>query len=288
MLLQISTNNPATNLLNSVGSRMDKVKDQLVDLAVKHGLQVLVALIIIVVGFFVARSVGRLVQGWLDKQQMEPPVKTLLVRTVRLVIMIGVLVVALDNAGFPVTTVIAGIGVAGVGVGLALQGVLGNLVAGLTIIFTKPFRVGEYVELAGVYGQVRTIELFSTVLTHPDMSTVVIPNRKIIGEILHNYGKIRQLDMSVGVSYGSNMVEVLTVLREIVASNQRVLKSPAPAVGISTLSDCSINIAVKPWAAVGDYGPAQAEIYEAILSQFRARKIEIPFPQREVRLLEKS
>lgn len=276
-----------TNAVAAVGDKLDYFKTKLVDLGTTYGMRVLIAAGILVVGFIVTRWVGRTVQRSLDAHQMEPPVKTLIVRVVRLLIMVGFLLVALDQAGLPVTTAIAGIGVAGVGIGLALQGVLGNLVAGLTIIFTKPFRVGEYVEIAGAYGQIRNIELFSTFLTHADMSIVMIPNRKIIGEILHNYGKIRQIDLSVGVAYGSNMTEVLPLLRQIVESNPRVLKTPAPAVGITALSDCSINIAVKPWTAVPDCGPASAEIYEAIIEQFRARKIEIPFPQREVRMLDK-
>jgi small conductance mechanosensitive channel len=170
---------------------------------------------------------------------------------------------------------LAGIGVAGVGIGLALQGVLGNLVAGLTIIFTKPFRVGEYIEIVGVSGQVKHIELFSTMLLHSDMSHVMVPNRKLVGEVLHNYGHIRQLDLGVGV-------------RKILAANTRVLKDPVPFVGISALGDFSIQITIKPWTKVADYNPAQVEIYEAILNEFRAHKIEIPFPQREVRLLNKN
>jgi len=300
MLLQISaantaTNAPAntssnvvTNTVTAVSDKLEYFKTKLIDLGTTYGMKVLVAIGILVVGFLVTRAVGRTVQRWLDGQQMEPPIKTLLVRVVRLLIMVAFIVVALDQAGFPVTTVIAGIGVAGVGVSLALQGVLGNLVAGLTIIFTKPFRVGEYVEIAGVYGQVRNIELFSTFLTHADMSIVMIPNRKIIGEILHNYGKIRQLDLSVGVAYGSNMAEVLPLVRQILAANPRVLKTPEPGVGISALGDCTINLAVKPWTAVPDCGPASAEIYAAIIEQFRAHKIEIPFPQREIRMLDKS
>ena len=211
--------------------------------------------------------------------------RTLLVRIVRLLIFALALVVALGTAGMDVTALIAGVSIAGVGVGLALQGVLGNLVAGLTIIFTKPFRVGEYVEVAGVSGQVEHIELFSTMLLHADMSHVMIPNRKLVGEIMHNYGHIRQLDLGVGVGYATEMEGVLKIVREILAANPRVLKDPAPFVGISALGDFSIQITVKPWVKVADYNPAQIEIYEAILDKFRANKIEIPFPQREVRLL---
>jgi small conductance mechanosensitive channel len=175
--------------------------------------------------------------------------------------------------------------VAGVGIGLAMQGVLGNLVAGLVIIFTKPFRVGEYVEIAGCYGQVSVVELFNTTLLHPDRSRVVIPNRKIVGEILHNYGTIRQHDIKVGVSYNANLTTAISVINEILAKNPRVLKDPAPVVAISGFGDSSIDIDVRPWSPLSEFGPAAAEIKLGIVDAFRARKIEIPFPQREIRVI---
>src|SRR5436189_1170140 len=172
----------------------------------KHGPALLSAIMILVAGFFVSRWVGKLMMRWLSRKelQLEPPVRMLIVRLIRLLIFVFALVIAGGTAGVDVTAMVASIGVAGVGIGLAMQGVLGNLVAGLTIIFTKPFRVGEYIELIGHHGQVRNIELFTTTLLHPDMSRVVIPNRKIVGEVLHNYGVIRQLELSVGVAYGAN------------------------------------------------------------------------------------
>lgn len=282
------TNNAAGSVTNAIDSVQDKWANfikKLIDFSEAYGMRILGAVIIFIAGLVVARWLGNTLQRWLERQQMEPPVRTLLVRVTRLLVMALTGVMVLDKFGVPVTTLVAGIGVAGVGLGLALQGVLSNLVAGLTIIFTKPFRVGEYVEIASVHGQVTNIELFSTVLLHADLSHVVIPNRKIVGEILHNYGTVRQLNLSVGVGYGSDLNEVLSLLREIVSTNPRVLKNPAPAVGITTLSDSAINIAVKPWTNVPDYGAAQAEIYQAIIDRFRAQHIEIPFPQREVRML---
>src|SRR5207247_7153813 len=130
---------------------------------------------------------------------------------------------------------VAGIGVAGVGVGLALQGVLGNLVAGLTIILTKPFRVGEFIEIHGAQGQVTLIELFSTVLTHPDLSRVIVPNRKIVGEILHNYGEIRQLHLKLPVAYNANLPEMIEWVSKIVEAHPRVLRTPRPLIGITLL-----------------------------------------------------
>jgi small conductance mechanosensitive channel len=139
-----------------------------------------------------------------------------------------------------------------------------------------------------VQGQVTQIELLSTTLLHADRSRVVIPNRKIVGEILHNYGTIRQLEMTVGVAYGTNLGDALLVIREVLKANPRVRKEIEPLVGICGLGNSSVDIAVKPWVAVGDFGAAGAEIYQAIVSQFRERRIEIPFPQCEVRLLNKS
>lgn len=292
MALTNNATNAATNLAGSVSNAIDTVHDRwnhfvdkLLDFSEEYGMRVVGAIIILVAGILVARWIGRALQRWLERQQMEPPVRILLVRVVRLLIMVLTVVMVLDAFGVPVATLVAGIGVAGVGIGLALQGVLSNLVAGLTIIFTKPFRVGEYVEISNVHGQVTHIDLFSTVLLHADQSNVVIPNRKIVGEILHNYGTTRQLNLSVGIGYASNLNEVLSLLREIVSTNPRVLKNPAPAIAISSLSDSAITIAVKPWTSVADFGAAQAEIYQTIIDRFRAQRIEIPFPQREVRLL---
>src|SRR5438093_12065786 len=183
---------------------------------------------------------------------MEPPIRTLLVRFIKVLVIALTLVVALDTFGVKVAPLIAGIGIAGVGIGIALQGVLSNVMAGLSIIFTKPYRVGEYIEIAGVYGQVETIDIFSTKLVHADRSRVVIPNRKIVGEILHNYGTTRQLDLSVGVAYGANIPEVLAVVRQILERNRRVLKDPAPAVAVASLGDSAVTVAIKPWVSVAD------------------------------------
>ena len=167
------------------------VKDLTTDLLIRYGFQILGALVILGVGLLLARWVGNLMGQWLERRNLEPPVRSLMVKTVRVVVLVFTLVVALDKFGFQVAPLVAGIGVAGLGIGIALQGVLGNLVAGLSIILTKPFRVGEWISIVGVYGQVSSIELFSTTLAHPDQSRVIIPNRKIVGEILHNFGTMR-------------------------------------------------------------------------------------------------
>jgi len=261
------------------------VKDVTTDLMVRYGFQILGALVILGVGLLLARWVGNLMGQWLERRNLEPPVRSLMVKAVRVVVLVFTLVVALDKFGFQVAPLVAGIGVAGIGIGIALQGVLGNVVAGLSIILTKPFRVGEWISIVGVSGQVSTIELFSTTLLHPDQSRVVIPNRKIVGEILHNYGTIRRLDLTVGVGYGTDLPKALAAARETVLANPRVLRTPAPVVGIVSLGDSAINITLGPWVAVPDYAPAQGELYQAVVERFRAAGVEIPFPQREIRML---
>src|SRR5690242_1073600 len=193
-----------------------------------HGPKLVGAVLLLVAGIVVARWVGNFAMKWLSRKELalEPPVRMLMSRAVKLLVIVFALVIAAGTAGVDVTAMVASIGVAGVGVGLAMQGVLSNIVAGLTIIFTKPFRVGEYIELLSVQGQVAAIEIFSTTLLHSDRSRVVIPNRKIVGEILHNYGTVRQLDLSVGVSYETDLTEAMSVVREILGRNPRVLKEP--------------------------------------------------------------
>jgi len=264
---------------------LEQAKAKIVDLSIEFGPKLFIAVLILIAGYFVGRSIGNVVEKWLGKLAMEPPVRLLLVRVVRLLVLGGFLLLALDNLNVRIVPIIAGLGVAGAGVALAMQGVLGNLVAGLTIIFTKPFRVGEYVSMVGVEGRVETIELFTTVLSHADMSKVVVPNRKIVGEILHNYGKIRQLNLSVGVAYSTDLNTALAAVGDVLKLNPRLLKDPAPVVAVSILADSAINIVVKPWVGVADYGPAGGELNKAIVEEFRTRNISIPFPQREVRLL---
>lgn len=264
---------------------IEHAREQALEMGMKYGPKVLVAALIMVVGFFVAGWVARLFQRWLARIELEPPVRELLLRLVRVAVLVLFLLLALQNLEVQLLPLIAGLGVAGAGIAFAMQGVLGNLFAGLTIIFTKPFKVGEYVSMVGVEGRVETIELFTTKLSHADRSVIVVPNRKIVGEILHNYGKIRQLDVVVGVAYSTDLNAALAAVNEVLTLNPRVLKDPAPVVRVSMLADSSINIAVKPWVNVPDFGLAGGEVNKAIVEEFRARKISIPFPQREVRML---
>jgi small conductance mechanosensitive channel len=229
--------------------------------------------------------VGNLFDSWLEKRALEPPARKLMVRVVRVVVMVFTLVVALDKFGFQIAPLVAGIGVAGLGIGIALQGVLSNVVAGLSIIFTKPFKVGEYIQVVGVHGQVSSIELFSTTLLHSDRSRVVIPNRKIVGEILQNYGSIRQLDLHVDVAFATDLERALSAARGAVEADPRVLREPAPVIGVAGVTDARITVAVKPWVTVDAEVAASGDLYRAVLEHLRAAGIEVPRSRHDVHML---
>ena len=261
-------------------------KELMLDLAIRYGFQVLGALVVLGAGLLVAWWVGNLVARPLERWALEPPMRRLIVRTVRAMVLLFTVVVALDKFGFQIAPLVAGIGVAGLGIGIALQGVLGNLVAGLSIIFTKPFRVGEYIEIAGVHGDVATIELFSTTLVHADRSRIVMPNRKIVGEILHNFGTMRQLHLALTVPHGSDLSTVLSLAREVVAANPRVLRDPAAVIGIAQVEMAGVRVGVHPWARVPDIDAVEADLYKALAERFRTAGIGVPLPRQEVRLLD--
>ena len=271
--------------MNSPVTSLEQIKHTVIDLAIRFGPRVLVAILILCVGFAASRWVSRWLARGLSRIELEPPVRMLLARIGWLLTFALFLVMALQNLGVELLPLIAGVGVAGAGVALATQGVLGNLVAGLSIIFAKPFRVGEYISIVGEEGQVETITLFSTTLTHPDRSRVIIPNRKIVGEILHNFGTIRQVDVVVGVAYDTDINTALATIGEVLQANPRVLHDPPPIVQTLLLGESTVNIGIRPWVGVGDYRVATGEINKAVLEIFRSRGIVIPFPQQEVRVL---
>jgi small conductance mechanosensitive channel len=254
--------------------------------AIEFAPRLLAAALVLTVGWFVTNWAVRMLGTTLARFELEPPVRLLLERVLR-VLMLGLaLIIALQNLGVELLPLIAGLGIAGAGVALGMQGVLSNVAAGLTIIFTKPFRVGEYISIAGEEGEVRLISLFNTILRHADMSDVVIPNRKIAGEVLHNYGVIRQLALAVRVGYDADLDTAARVAHEVLAANPRVLGDPAPVVLVAALADSSVEIGVRPWVSVADFGAATGELNRALVAAFRARGIAIPPPPlQEVRLV---
>ncbi len=274
--------------MNNGIDTLGQIRATLIDLAIRFGPKLLTAILILVVGGFVAGWVARTAARGLARLDLEPPVRMLLTRVARIVVMLLFVIIALQNMGVELLPLIAGLGVAGAGVALATQGVLSNIVAGLTIIFTKPYRVGEYLAVVGVEGTVDVISLFSTTLRHPDRSRIVVPNRKVVGEILQNFGRIRQCEIHVNVAYASDLTTALRIIRDVVEANARVLEDPEPVIQVVTLADFAIRVAIKPWVAVGDFVAVVGELNVSVVEELQRRGVAIPLPQREVRLIDKA
>ncbi len=261
---------------------IDQVTTTAIDLAFRFGPRVVVAILFLIAGYACGGWAARFTARALERFHLEPPVQMLLERIIRLVVLGLFAIMALQNLGVELLPLIAGLGVAGAGVALAMQGVLGNVAAGLTIIFTRPYRVGDYISIANEEGEVLEIGLFDTVLGHLDLSRVIIPNRKIAGEILHNYGKIRQLALEVGIPQDGDVLAALAAIDETLRANSKVLRDPAPVVILARLAETRIVIGVMPWVQVPDTGPVTGELNQAILEIFRRRGIPLASPRMEV------
>jgi small conductance mechanosensitive channel len=271
--------------MNDQLQALDQIRSTAIDLGMKFGPKLFVAIVILAAGYVAGRWAAGAANRMLARFHLDPPVRSLLERAVRIVVLGLFAIMALQNLGVELLPLIAGLGVAGAGAALAMQGVLSNVAAGLTIIFTRPFRVGDYVSISKEEGEVLDISLFTTVLGHADRSRVVIPNRKIAGEILHNHGTLRQLAVEVEVAYDTDLGAALRIIAEVLQGNGSILQEPAPVVGVVRLPNSGIAIGVNPWVKVPDFGAATRDIQRAIVEAFRQRKITIPVPQREIRML---
>jgi len=256
------------------------------DLLVRYSFQVLAAVAILFVGLLCARVVGKFIERSLQRTTIEVHLQRLLVRAGKALVLLFTAILALDKFGVQVTALVAGISVAGVAAGFAVQGILANLAAGLSIMLARHFRVGDYIEIGTVKGQVQSIDLTMTVLRTLEDARVIVPNRKIVGEIIHNYTGERRVTLTVQVGYNEDLDKALRTVQEVLAENPRVLKNPPPDVGITRLADSGIQITLRPWCKADDFWRVHYEVYRALLDRFRQQGIEIPYPQREVRLLQ--
>lgn len=258
--------------------------EQLQEVGLVLGLNIGVAIAIFLVGRWVAQFLRRFVKKSLSKTRIDPTLVAFASNMSYYVIMAFVLLAILGQLGIETTSLIALIGAAGLAVGLALQGSLANFAAGILLIIFRPFRVGDWIEVSGVSGYVEDLELLTTILRTLDNRTVVIPNSKLTDDNIINYSTrgILRLDLVVGVAYDSDLKQVKTILRQVLAEDERILSQPAPTVGVLELADSSINMAVRPWVKTADYVPVSLSVYEAVKIRFDEVGIEIPFPQRDL------
>ena len=259
--------------------------DTLVEFAVTYSFQIFGAIVIFLVGWWLASKIGGAVERLMVKRDIDITLSRFTGGASKLVILGVVIIIALGNVGISVTPLIAAVGAVGLGAGLAIQGMLANYAAGFTIIITRPFVVGDTIRVQGVAGVVDQVMLPYTILIDEDDVHIQIPNKLIVGEILQNSAEQMLIELEIGVAYSSDVEQVTQIITEAVASVEGVSKEKSPAIGIDNFGDSSINFGVRVWAPTTRHFETRYALNQAIFSALQNAHVEIPFPQREVRML---
>lgn len=252
-----------------------------------YGLNVVGAIVILIVGRIIAGIAKKVIENIMTKNKVEQTLTSFVTSISYFAIMTFVIIAAIKNLGIQTASFVAVLGAAGLAIGLALQGSLSNFAAGVLMIIFKPLKVGDFVEAGGATGVVEEVGIFTTVIKTPDNKKIIVPNSKVTGDNILNYtaNGTRRVDMVAGVSYSDDIDKVRRVLSDILAEDDRVLKEPAPMIGLLEMADSSVNFTVRPWVKAEDYWDVFFDTQEKIKKRFDAEGISIPFPQQDVHII---
>lgn len=251
-----------------------------------YGLRVIAAIIVLIVGRWIAKGLTNVVKKVMNKKDVDPTITSFIASLTYIALLVFVVLAALGQLGIQTTSFIAVIGAAGLAIGLALQGSLSNFAAGFLMIIFRPFKVGDYIEGAGVAGTVEAIQIFTTQLKTPDNKTVIVPNAKMTGDNITNYTMkgTRRVDMVFGIGYGDDIDKAKGILENLVAKDARILDDPPVKIAVVELADSSVNFVVRPWVKSDDYWDVYFDMNENVKKNFDAEGVSIPFPQQDVHL----
>jgi small conductance mechanosensitive channel len=263
---------------------VDQYIEQAPGLIIKYGTMLVVALLIFILGKWIARGVSNAVVRAMNKRDVDVTITRFVGSLVYGILFAFVIVAALSQLGIETTSFIAMLGAAGLAVGLALQGSLSNFAAGVLLIMFRPLRAGDFVEAAGVSGVVEEVGIFTTILKTGDNKVIIVPNSGIMGTTITNYSleKNRRIDLLVGISYDADIRQAREIVQQLMAADDRILKDPAASVGVADLADSSVNLAIRPWVKSADYWAVRGDLLEAIKIAFDEKDIGIPYPQMSV------
>ena len=247
---------------------------------------IIIALLIYYVGRFVIRLVVGGLHKVMQRQEVDKTLETFVCNLVGMALTVVVIIAAIGALGIQTTSFIAIFGAAGLAVGLALQGSLSNFAAGVLIVLFRPYKVGDFIEAAGIAGTVEQVQILTTVLKTPDNKKIIVPNSQIMDSIITNYSAndTRRVDLTVGVSYDDDIDKVTATLRELVDADERILKEPECLIKVQALADSSVNFVVRPWVNSADYWGVYFDLTEAIKKRFDKDDITFPFPQQDVHI----
>lgn len=253
-------------------------------LLLSYAVNIVAALAIIIIGLIVARMISNAVNRLMISRNIDATVADFISALARYAIIAFTLIAALGRVGVQTASVIAVLGAAGLAVGLALQGSLSNLAAGVLLVLFRPFRAGEYVDLGGVAGTVQSVQIFSTTMRTADGKIIVIPNGKIIADNIINFSRepARRNEFIIGVAYDSDIDQVKQILTDIIQSDDRILKDREMTVRLNELGASSINFVVRVWSNSGDLQNVYWDVLERIKREFDAAGISFPYPQMDV------
>ena len=278
------TNEVAVTTIEQVSPWLEKARV----LGMEYGMKILGALVILVVGLWLAKMLRKGLVGVMDRHKVDPTLTSFVASLLHVAVQVFVIIAALAKLGINTASFVAILGAAGLAVGLALQGSLANFAAGVLMIIFRPFRVGDFVEAGGTTGVVQEISIFTTIFNTPDNKRVIVPNSSVMGGNITNYSAndTRRVDLSAGIGYADDIDKARTAIQAVLAETDGVLKSPAPDILVSEMADSSVNFAVRPWCRPDDYWKVYFGVIEGIKKKFDEEGISIPFPQRDVHIYE--
>ena len=265
---------------------MQNILDTIYEYIAEYGLKVVGAIVIFIVGRWIAKLLANLVEKALIKAKVDATLTKFANNMCYITLLIFVIIAAVGKLGVPIVQFTMVVGAAGLAIGLALQGSLANFASGVLMLIFKPFKVGDFVELAGAKGTVKEIQIFNTVLASPDNVRVIIPNAQATGGNILNYSVngTRRVDLVAGVSYEDDLKKTQEVIQQVLAGDDRVLEDPAATVAVSELGDSSVNFVVRPWVKAADYWDVYFDITQKIKLALDQNGISIPYPQRDIHM----
>ncbi len=266
---------------------MDQILVKLQEWIAFYGLKIIAAIAILILGRIVAGVIKNLIGRIMIKRNIDKTLTSFVTSLSYVIMMAFVIISALGALDIKTASFVAVLGAAGLAIGLALQGSLSNFAAGVLMILFKPLKVDDYVEAGGAAGVVEEVGIFTTTIKTPDNKKIIVPNSTVMGGNIVNYSAnaVRRVDIVAGVSYGDDIDKVKKVLSEIQAEDERILKDPAPMIGLIELGDSSVNFTVRSWVKTEDYWNVFFDTQEKIKKRFDAEGISIPFPQQDVHII---
>ncbi len=264
----------------------NELVQQAIHLGSQYAFKIIASIVVFVVGRFIAKQLTRLFVKALERRKVEITLTSFLDNIVYYTLITAVVIAALNQLGVSTTSFVTVVGAAGLAVGLALKDSLSNFSAGVMIILFRPFKIGDFVSVAGESGTVREITIFNTIITTPDNQKVIIPNNSIMGNVITNVtaNPTRRIDLVAGIGYGDDIDAAKKAIEEILAAEKRILDDPSPTIAVSELADSSVNFVVRPWVRTEDYWDVRFALTEQIKKVFDKQGINIPFPQQDVHL----